>query len=137
MTISPTKDQWTPTQVLQGHLGSIIDSKGSVSLRLPERCCEMIRRDTRHLLSPNITKPSSHQILGFATFQVTGQEVNTLSDIPLTLFHLLSIYNSQERFRPRSFLTQHTVHDLAYWYHMSTSHPDNLSTLCPNLLLQS
>ena len=50
ITKSPTKDQWTPSQVLQDHLGNIIDSKGAGSLQLPERRCAMIRRAARHLL---------------------------------------------------------------------------------------
>jgi hypothetical protein len=50
ITKSPMKDQWTPSQVLQDHLGTIIDSKGTDSLQLPERLCVMIRRVVRHLL---------------------------------------------------------------------------------------
>jgi hypothetical protein len=50
ITKSPTKGQWTPSQVLQDQLGNIIDSKGAGSLQLPERRCAMIRRAARHLL---------------------------------------------------------------------------------------
>ena len=37
ITKSPTKGQWTSSQVVQDHLGNNIDSKGAGSLQLPER----------------------------------------------------------------------------------------------------
>ena len=91
----------------------------------------MIRRAARHLLyqaSQNRRLICSKDLQRF-----TGQAVSALSAIPLALFRLRSIYNCQERFRPRSFLTQRAIDDLLYWRHMSTSHPDNMQILWPEV----
>jgi len=110
ITKSPTKGQWTPSQVLQvDHLGNIIDSKGAGSLQLPERRCVMIRRAARHLL---YQASQNRRLICFKDLQrFTGQAVSV---IPLALFRLRSIYNCQERFHPRSFLTQRAIDDLVY-----------------------
>jgi hypothetical protein len=131
ITKSPTKGQWNPSQVLHDHLGNIIDSKGAGCLQLPERRCAMIRRAARHLLYQAST--NRRLICSKDLQRFTGQAVSALSAIPLALFRLRSLYNCQERFRPRSFLTQRAIDDLLYWRHMSTSHPDNMHILWPDV----
>jgi len=95
---SPTKGQWTPSQVLHDHLGNnMIDSKGAGSLQLPERRCAMIRRAARHLLYQALQ--NRRLICSKDLQRFTGQAVSALSVIPLALFRLRSKSDSaRDRF---------------------------------------
>ena len=50
ITRSPTKGQWTPSQVLQDHLDNNVDSKGAGRLQLPEiwRLLDAMGTPTNH-----------------------------------------------------------------------------------------
>ena len=129
ITRSPTKGQWVPSQTMHDHLGTIISSIGQGSLQLPERRCSHIRRAARHLL--HLAATNRRLVCSTVLRKFCGIAVSSLSAIPLAMFHLRSLYSCQERFRPRSFLTQQAIDDLKFWRNMTPGHPDNFNVIWP------
>jgi hypothetical protein len=102
----------TPTQTLSDHLGFIISCIGKVSLRVPERRCFALWCQVRALLfeaAKNRRLVDSDLLCHFA-----GAVISCLPTVPLVFFHLLEIFNTQEEYKPKSFLSQFTVDILLF-----------------------
>jgi hypothetical protein len=84
----------TPLQTLPDHLGFSISTIGTGALRVPERRCFALRRQTRALLfetSNNRRLVDSDLLRCFA-----GAVISCLPVVPLARFHLREVFNSQE-----------------------------------------
>ena len=119
----------TPTQTLSDHLGFIISSIDKGALRVPERRC-FARCQARALLFEAVKNRrlvDSDRLCRF-----TGASISCLSDVPLARFHLCEIFNAQEQYKSKSFLSQTTVDILFFWINFSIKSPENLQELCPD-----
>ncbi len=58
-----------------------------------------------------------------------GAAISCLPGVPLTLFHLREIFNTQEQYKPKSFLSQAAVDILLFWHNFSIKSPENLQEL--------
>ena len=106
---------------------SNISSIGKGVLRVPERRCVALRRQervlffetvkNRRLVDPDLLCP------------FTGAFISCLSDVPLARFHLREIFNAQEQYNPKSFLSQTAVDSLLVWRNFSIKSPENLQEL--------
>ena len=97
----------TPTQTLTDHLGFIISTIGKGPLRVPERRYFALRRQTRELLfeeAKNRRLVDSDLLCRF-----TGTVISCLTTVPLTRFHLREIFNVQEQYKSKSFLSEAAV----------------------------
>ena len=120
----------TPLQTLPDHLGFSISSIGKGALRVPERRCFALRRQARALLfeaSKNRRLVDSDLLRRFA-----GAAISCLPAVPLARFHLREVFNSQEQYKPRSFLSQGAVDNLLFWRNFSGKSPENLQELWPD-----
>ena len=102
----------TPLQTLTDHLGFSISTVGKGALRVPERRCFALRRQARALLfgaSKNRRLVDSDLLRRFA-----GAAISCLPAVPLARFHLREVFNSQEQYKPRSFLSQGAVDNLLF-----------------------
>ncbi len=102
----------TPTQTLTDHLGFIISSIGKGTLRVPERRCFALRRQARALLFQvvkNRRLVDSDLLRRFA-----GAAISCLPAVPLARFHLREVFNAQEQYKSRSFLSQEAVDNLLF-----------------------
>jgi hypothetical protein len=114
----------TPTQTLLDHLGFIISSIGKGDLRVPERRCFALCRQTRALLfetTKNRRLVDSDLLRSFS-----GAVISCLPTVPLDRFYLREVFNTQEQFKPRSFLSQTPVDNLLFWRNFSAKSPENL-----------
>ena len=120
----------TPLQTLPDHLGFSISTVGKGALRVPERRCFALRRQARALLfgaSKNRRLVDSDLLRRFA-----GAAISCLPAVPLARFHLREVFNSQEQYKPRSFLSQGAVDNLLFWRNFSGKSPENLQELWPD-----
>ena len=102
----------TPTQTLSDHLGFIISSIGKGALRVPERRCLALRREARALLFEvvkNRRLVDSDLLRSFA-----GAVIFCFPSVPLVRFHLREVFNAQEQYKSRSFLSQAVVDNLLF-----------------------
>ena len=93
----------TPTQTLPDHLLFIISNIGKGALWVPERRCFALRRQARALLfeaTKNRRLVDSDLLCRFA-----GATISCLPAVPLTRFHLREIFNVQEQYKAKSFLS--------------------------------
>ena len=106
------------------HLGNTISSKGSQgNVSLPERRCHNLHRASKHLLW--LAANNKRLVCSDLLRAFTGQAVSAISAILLTMFHLRSLYDAKERFRPRFFLTPQAILDLKFWRNITVNHPCN------------
>ena len=63
------------------------------------------------------------------TFCVFSRTQKCLSSVPLTRFHLREIFNVQEQYKTKSFLSQAAVDSLLFWSDFSIKSPENLQEL--------
>ena len=120
----------TPSQTLSEHLGFIISSIGKGALRVPERRCFALRRQARVFLfetAKNRLLVDSDLLCRFA-----GAVISCLSPVPLVRFHLHEIFNAQDQYKPKSFLSQAAVDSLLFWHNFSIKSPENLQELWPD-----
>ena len=120
----------TPTQTLPDHLGFIISSIGKGTLRVPERRCFALRRQARALLFEAVK--NRRLVDSDLLRRFTGAAISCLPTVPLTRFHLREIFNAQEQYKPKSFLSQAVVDSLLFWRNFSIKSPENLQELCPD-----
>jgi hypothetical protein len=95
-----------------------------------ERRCFALRRQKRALLfeaSKNRRLVDSDLLRRFA-----GAAISCLPAVPLARFHLREVFNSQEQYKTRSFLSQGTVDNLLFWRNFSGKSPENLQELWPD-----
>ena len=97
----------TPTQTLTDHLGFIISTIGKGPLRVPERRCFALRRQTRELLFEEAK--NRHLVDSDLLCRFTGAFISCLTAVPLTRFHLREIFNAQEQYKSKSFLSEAAV----------------------------
>ena len=123
---APLKDSFdTPTQTLPDHLGFIISSIGKGALRVPERRCFALWRQVRALLfeaAKNRCLVDSDLLCRF-----TGAVIPCLPVVPLARFHFREIFNAQEQYKSKSFLSQAAVDSLLFWRNFKR--PENLQEL--------
>ncbi len=62
----------------------------------------------------------------------SGVAISCLPAVPLARFHLREIFNPQEQYKPKSFLSQAAVDSLLFWRNFSIKSPENLQELCPD-----
>jgi hypothetical protein len=55
-----------------------------------------------------------------------------LPAVPLARFHLREVFNAQEQYKSRSFLSQAAVDNLLFWRNFSANSPENLQELWPD-----
>jgi hypothetical protein len=55
--------------------------------------------------------------------------ISCLPAVPLARFHLKEVFNSQEQYKPRSFLSQAAVDNLFFWCNFSLKSPENFQKL--------
>jgi hypothetical protein len=55
-----------------------------------------------------------------------------LPAVPLARFYLREVFNAQEQYKPRSFLSQTVVDNLLFWRNFSSKSPENLQELWPD-----
>jgi hypothetical protein len=119
----------TPTQTLPDHLGFSISSIGKGALRVPERRCFALRRQARALL---FEAAKNRRLVHFdLLLRFSGADISCLPAVPLARFHLREVFNAQEQYKPRSFLSQAVVDNLLFWRNFSTKSPENLQKLWP------
>jgi hypothetical protein len=58
-----------------------------------------------------------------------GAAISCLSAVPVARFHLREVFNAQEQYNPRSFLSQVAVDNLLFWRNFSAKSPENLQEL--------
>ncbi len=112
----------------QSVLLPLVPRKGN--LRVPERRCFALRRQTRALLfeaAKNRRLVDSDLLRRFS-----GAAISCLPAVPLARFHLREVFNSQEQYKPRSFLSQAAVDNLLFWRNFSAKSPENLQELWPD-----
>jgi hypothetical protein len=120
----------TPLQTLPDHLGFSISSIDKGTLRVPERRCFALRRQACALLfeaSKNRRLVDSDLLRRFA-----GAGISCLPAVPLAPFHLREVFNSQEQYKPSSFLSQGVVDNLLFWRNFSSKSPENLQEIWPD-----
>ncbi len=120
----------TPTQTLPDHLGFIISSIGKGVLRVLERRCFALRCQARALLFEAVKNRRLVDSELLCCF--TGATISCLPDVPSPHFHLREIFNVQEQYKPKSFLSQEPVDILLFWRNFSIKSPENLQELCPD-----
>ena len=101
----------TPLQTLPDHLGFSISSIGKGALRVPERRCFALRRQARALL---FEASKNRRLVDSDLLRFAGAAISCLPAVPLARFHLREVFNSQEQYKPRSFLSQATVDSLSF-----------------------
>ena len=62
----------------------------------------------------------------------TGATISCLPAVPLARFHLREVFNGQEQYKPRSFLSQAAVDNLLFWRNFGLKSPENLQELWPD-----
>jgi hypothetical protein len=80
--------------------------------RVPERRCFALRRQARALLfeaAKNRRLVESDLLRRFS-----GTAISCLTAVPLARFHLREVFNAQERYKSRSFLSQAAVDNLLF-----------------------
>ncbi len=95
----------TPTQTLSDNLGFIISSIGKGALRVLERRCFALRfqaAKNRRLVDSDLLRC------------IAGAVISCLTAVPLTRFHLREVFNAQEQYKSRSFLSQAVVDNLLF-----------------------
>jgi hypothetical protein len=55
-----------------------------------------------------------------------------LPAVLLARFYLREVFNAQEQYKPRSFLSQTPVDNLLFWSNFSVKNPENLQELWPD-----
>jgi hypothetical protein len=55
-----------------------------------------------------------------------GAAISCLPAVPLARFYLREVFNAQEQYKPRSFLSQAAVENLLFWRNFSAKSPENL-----------
>jgi hypothetical protein len=120
----------TPTQTLTDHLDFSISSIGKGALRVPERRCFALRRQARALLfeAANNRRLVDSDLLR----RCSGAAISCFPAVPLARFHLREVFNAQEQYKPRSFLSQAAVDNLLFWRNFSAKSPENLQELWPD-----
>jgi hypothetical protein len=116
----------TPTQTLSDHISSI----GNGTLRVPERRCFALCRQARALLfeaTKNRRLVESDLLRRFS-----GASISCFPAVPLTRFHLREVFNAQEQYKSRSFLSQAAVDNLLFWRNFSAKSPENLQEHWPD-----
>ena len=116
---APLKDCFdTPSQTLSDHLGFIISSIGKGALQVPERRYFALRRQSYALLfesAKNRRLVDSDLLRRFDSDLLRRSAViSCLPPVPLTRFHLREIFNAQEQYKPKSFLSQAAVDSLLF-----------------------
>jgi hypothetical protein len=102
----------TPTQTLSDHLGFIISTIGKGALRVPERRCFALRRQTRALLFQ--TTKNRRLVDSDLLRRFSRAVISCLSAVPLARFHLREVFNTQEQYKPRSFFSPADVDNLLF-----------------------
>jgi hypothetical protein len=100
---------------------------GKDALRVPERRCFAVCRQARALLfetTKNRCLVDSDLLRRF-----TGAAISTLPAVPLARCHLCEVFNAQEQYKPRSFLSQAAIVNLLFWRNFSLKRPENLQEL--------
>jgi hypothetical protein len=120
----------TPTQTLSDHLGFIISSIGKGALRVPERRCFALCRQARALLFE--TAKNRRLVDSDLLRRFSGTSISCLPAVPLARSHLREVFNAQEQYKPRSFLSQAVVDNLLFWRNFSAKSPENLQELWPD-----
>jgi hypothetical protein len=108
-------------------LGFIISTLVKGALRVPERRCFALRRQARALLfeaAKNRRLVDSDLLRRF-----TGAAISCLPSVSLVRFHLREVFNAQEQYKPRSFLSQAAVDNLLFWRNFGLNSPENLQEL--------
>jgi hypothetical protein len=59
----------------------------------------------------------------------SGTVISYLPAVPLARFHLREVFNTQEKYKPRSFLSQAAFDNLLFCHNFSTKIPENLQEL--------
>ncbi len=62
----------------------------------------------------------------------SGAVISCLPAVPLARFHLREVFNAQEQYKPRSFLSQKSVDNLLFCRNFSAKIPENLQELWPD-----
>jgi hypothetical protein len=120
----------TPTQTLTDHLGFIISSIGKGVLRVPERRCFALSRQARALLFETVK--NRRLVVSDLLRRFSGTAISWLPAVPLVRFHLREVFNAQEQYKPRCFLSQAAVDNLLFWRNFSAKSPENLQELWPD-----
>ncbi len=102
----------TATQTLPDHLGFIISSIGKGTLRVPERRCFALRRQARAMLFE--TAKNRRLVDSDLLRRFSGAAISCLPAVPLARFYLREVFNAQEQYKPRSFLSQTVVDNLLF-----------------------
>jgi hypothetical protein len=124
----PLKDCFdTPTQTLSNHLVFIISTLGKVSLRVPEKRYCALRRQTRALSFE--TAKNRRLVDSDLLPRFTEAVVSYLTAVPLPHFHPREVFNVQDHYNPRSFLSQASVDNLLFWCNFGLKRPENLQEL--------
>jgi hypothetical protein len=119
----------TPTQTLPDHLGFLISFIGKGALRVPERRCFALRRQARALL---FEAAKNRLVDSDLLRRFSWAAISCLLAVPLARFHLREVFNAQEQYKPRSFLSQAAVDNLLFWRNFSAKSPKNLQELWPD-----
>jgi hypothetical protein len=88
---------------------------------VPERRYFALRRQARALLfetAKNLRLVDSDLLRRFS-----GAAISCLPAVTLARFHLREVFNEQEQYKPRSFLSQAAVDNLLVWRNFSAKSP--------------
>ncbi len=122
----PLKDCFdTPTQTLTDHLGFIISSIGKGALRVAEKRCFALCRQVHALLFQK-DKNRRRLVDSDLLWCFTGATISCFPAVPLARFHLREVFNTQDQYKSRSFLSQAAVDNLLFWSNYSAKSPENL-----------
>ncbi len=102
----------TPTQTLSDHLGFIISILDKGSSRVPERRYFALCRQPRALIFEAVK--NRRLVDSDLLRRFGGAVISCLSAFPLAHFHLREVFNTQEQYKPRSFLSQAVVDNLLF-----------------------
>jgi hypothetical protein len=120
----------TPTLTLTDHLVFIISTLDKGALRVPERRCFVLCRQAHALLFETV---KNRRLVDSDLLRtVTGTVISYLPTVSMDRFHLREVFNAQEQYNPRSFLSQVAVDNLLFWSNFGFKSPENLQELCPD-----
>ena len=109
---APLKDCFTTTQTLPDHLGFIISTLGKEDLRVPERRFFALRRQARALLFETVK--NRRLVDSDLLRRFTGAAISCLPVVPLARFQLREVFNAQDQYKPKAFLSQAAVVNLLF-----------------------
>ena len=120
----PTKGQWSPSHVLEDHLGFRVDTSSRAGrLSVPSRRCNAVRALAHQVLDQ--VSAARRQVDTRLLQQFAGTAVSTQLAVPSARFHLRAVFDCLHPSCARSTLTRQAVTDVRWWTEFRPDSPGN------------